>query len=75
MKLSQKIYDSPSISKNVYNEKSKEYHKKNLLEIKKRKNKLYKLNEDYIEIKKRNQSPSQSNNANCIYKLILILKK
>ena len=69
MKLSQRIYASPSLTKDVYNEKSKEYHKKNLLEIRQRKNKLYKLNEDYIELKKRSKSPPQSNNANCKKKL------
>jgi hypothetical protein len=77
MKHNQRLYASPSLTKDLYNEKSINCHRKNLYEIRQRKNKLYTLNEDYIEIKKRSQSPKISNNANCKFnnlynKLILV---
>ena len=66
MKQSQRLYASPSITKDAYHEKSKSYHKRNLGEIRHRKNKMYKLNEDYLDImdKKRSQSPPVKN-INC----------
>lgn len=56
MKKSQVIYDTHSITNDIYKYKSTEYHRKNLIEIMKRKNKLYQLNEDFLNIKKQSNS-------------------
>lgn len=66
MKNNQRIYDTSTITNDMCKYKSTEYHRKNLIEIMKRKNKLYKLNEDFLNIKKR--SNSKKKKKNCIKK-------
>jgi hypothetical protein len=61
MKKNQIIYDTPSITNDIYKYKSTEYHRKNLIEIMKRKNKLYLINEDFLNIKKRSNSKKKIN--------------
>jgi len=61
MKKNQIIYDTPSITNDIYKYKSTEYHRKNLKEIMKRKNKLYLINEDFLNIKKRSNSKKKIN--------------
>jgi hypothetical protein len=60
----QRIYDTPTLTNNIFKYRSTEIHRKNLIDIKRRKaNKLYKVNEDYLEMKRKNQSPSRKNNC------------
>ena len=61
MKNSQRIYDTSSISNDIYKYKSTEYHRKNLIEIMKRKNKLYQINENFLNMKKRSNSKKKKN--------------
>jgi len=63
MKNNQKIYDTSTLTNDMYKYKSTEYHRKNLIEIMKRKNKLYKLNEDFLNIKKRSNSKKTKKNC------------
>ena len=57
MKKSQKIYDLPNITNDIYKYQSTEIHRKNIIEIMKRKNnKLYQINEEFINKKKRSNS-------------------
>jgi hypothetical protein len=60
----QRIYDTPNLLNNIFKYKSTEIHRKNLIDIKRRKaKKLYKINEDYQEMKIKSQSPSRKNNC------------
>lgn len=64
MKNIQRLYDSPCLTNDVYKYKSTEYHRKNLIDIKRRKvNKLYAINDDYLNIKRHSQSPSSKYNG------------
>lgn len=65
MKNIQRLYDAQSLTNDIYKYQSTEYHRKNIIDIKKRKKvKLYSINEDYLEMKKRNQSPSKRISCN-----------
>ncbi len=73
MKNNQRIYDTPNLTNDLYKYKSIESHRKNLIEIMKRKNKLYKLNEDFLNIKKR--SNSNKKRKNCKRKILIIVEE
>jgi len=64
MRNNQRLYDIPSLNNEILKYKSTEYHRKNLIEIMKRKSRLYQLNEDFLNIKKRSNSKAKKKNCN-----------
>lgn len=79
MKLSQKIYDSTSLSNIINKEHSIHFHKKNLNQIKKKRSKINNFDEDnpiFSPARKRSLLNNQNlNNLNEDFELSLVNKK